>query len=194
MCATEEASLNLDPMADHFALTMLADGSHRLDRALETIECMPRSSGFDYKDLVVFVATDFAICHRTPPHTRAYLASRINKARILLCRDVFGPGDLRHGLGYLFRLFFERQVGLCHNANAPALSVDHRDTPDLMFLHRLLATIEILSVSAGYRILPHIFLNRGAFRIETLSNDRAAEVAIRNDASQFARLLIDNRY
>jgi hypothetical protein len=63
--ATEELPRNLDPVSNHLALTMLANGSHRLNRALETIECVPRSSSFDDEGLVVFVATDFAICHRT---------------------------------------------------------------------------------------------------------------------------------
>jgi hypothetical protein len=63
VCATEELPFNLDTMANHFALTMLADGSHRLDCALKAIERVPRPSGFDDKSLVIFVATDFAICH-----------------------------------------------------------------------------------------------------------------------------------
>jgi len=76
MRATEEMPLDLDPVSDHFALAMLANRSHRLDRALETIECMSSSSSFDYKSLVVFVATDFAICHRTPPRLSATCSSR----------------------------------------------------------------------------------------------------------------------
>src|ERR1700687_843761 len=74
MRATEEMPLDLDPMADHFALTMLANRSHCLDRALETIECMPRSSRFDDEGLVVFVAADFAICHRIPPLPRCCIS------------------------------------------------------------------------------------------------------------------------
>jgi hypothetical protein len=47
MCATKELPRDLDPVPNHFALTMLANRSHRLNRALETIEGMLRSSSFD---------------------------------------------------------------------------------------------------------------------------------------------------
>jgi len=67
MCAAEEMPLDLDAMSDYLAPAMLADRSHRLNRAFKTVECMPRSSSLDDEGLVVFVATDFTICHATPP-------------------------------------------------------------------------------------------------------------------------------
>ena len=63
MRAAKEVPLNLDPVPDHFALAMLANGSHRLNRALETVEYEACTGGFDDEWLVIFVATDFAICH-----------------------------------------------------------------------------------------------------------------------------------
>jgi hypothetical protein len=65
MRATEELPIDLDPMSDHFALAMLANRSHRLNRALETVEGMPCSSRLDYECLVVFIAANFALRHRT---------------------------------------------------------------------------------------------------------------------------------
>ena len=67
MCATEEMPRNLDTVSNHFALTVLANRGHRLNRAFETIECMPRSGSFDEEGLVVFVTTDFAMYHGTLP-------------------------------------------------------------------------------------------------------------------------------
>jgi hypothetical protein len=67
MRAAKEVPLNLDPVPDYFALAMLANGSHRLNRAFETVEYVACTGGFDDEGLVVFVATDFAICHGTPP-------------------------------------------------------------------------------------------------------------------------------
>jgi hypothetical protein len=71
MRATEEMPLDLYPMSDHFAAAMLANRSHCLNRALETIECMPRPGSFHHEGLVVFVATDFAICHVFSPYAFA---------------------------------------------------------------------------------------------------------------------------
>jgi hypothetical protein len=64
MCAAEELASDLYSVPDHSALAMLADGRHRLNRALEAVENMLRTCGFDYKGLIVFVATNFAVCHK----------------------------------------------------------------------------------------------------------------------------------
>jgi len=78
MCTAKEVPLNLDPVPDHFALAMLANGSHCLNRALETVEYVACTGGFYDEGLVIFVATDFAICHWTPPR---YITSHMNNLR-----------------------------------------------------------------------------------------------------------------
>jgi hypothetical protein len=82
MRATEKLPLDLDSMSDHFALAMLANRSHRLNRAFETIEGMPCSSRLDCECLVVFIAADFALRHRTS--SRMCLPpSRMNDRRLI---------------------------------------------------------------------------------------------------------------
>lgn len=61
-----------------------------------------------------------------------------------------------------------------------------------MFLHRAFATVEVIAITARHRILPHILLNRRALRIETLGNDRTAEIAVGNYPGELPRLLVDN--
>src|SRR5260370_26377845 len=111
---------------------------------------------------------------------------------LLLGRNILWSGDIRYGFRYFFRPILKGQICLCNDPDASAIPIDYRDTANLMLLHCLFAAIQILSVAAGYRILTHIFLDRCIFRIEALSNDRAAEVAVGNDPGKFAGLLIDN--
>src|SRR5437868_5250807 len=67
MCTTEEASLYLDSVTDHFALAMLTNRGHCLNGTFEAVECMARTGGFNNESLIVFVAADLAICHKVPP-------------------------------------------------------------------------------------------------------------------------------
>src|SRR5258705_8273970 len=89
----------------------------------------------------------------------------------VLCRHMVWSGDIRYGFRYLFRPILKRQICLGNDPDAAAISVDHRDTANLMLLHCLFAAIQILSVAAAYGILMHIFLHRRIFWIEALSND-----------------------
>lgn len=74
MGTTEEMPPDLNSMPDHFAFAMLTNRSHHMDGALETVEYMPRSSGFDYEGLVVFVAAAFALRHRNSPRAMPHIA------------------------------------------------------------------------------------------------------------------------
>jgi len=170
VCATEEAPLDLDSVTDHFALAMLTNRGHCLNGTFEAVECMARTSGFNNEDLIVFVAADLAICHKVPP---SGVIQRMIKSNVLLLlgRNMLWSGDIRHGFRYLFRPILERQIRLRNDPDASAISIDHRDTANLVLLHCLFAAIQILCVATGYRILMHIFLDRRIFWIEALSND-----------------------
>jgi len=67
MGAAEKTTANLNPMPDHPALAVFADGSNGLDRTFEAIERMPRASSYQLKTLVVLITTNFARCHAKPP-------------------------------------------------------------------------------------------------------------------------------
>jgi len=55
---TEELASDLYSVPDHCTLAMPPDGvAIRLNRALEAVENMLRTCGFDYKGLIVLVAT-----------------------------------------------------------------------------------------------------------------------------------------
>ena len=82
-------------------------------------------------------------------------------ALLSLCRNRFGLEISATVFVTFYGLSLKGQLSLRNDADALAISVDH-DTPNLMFLHCLLAAIQILSIPAGHRILPHIFLTRRA--------------------------------
>jgi hypothetical protein len=91
MCAAEKLASDLYPVPDHFTLAMLADGRHRLNRALEAVENMLRTCGFDYKGLIVLIATNFAVCHKN-------LLS-LNTSRAVINRMLFLRCKLREAGG-----------------------------------------------------------------------------------------------
>src|SRR5882724_11478490 len=81
---------------------------------------------------------------------RPSLSMDEEKALHLLRRNLFGSRDLCHSFRYSFRLVFECQISLRDYANALTISIDHRNTPDLMLLHCLLAAVQILPVATGH--------------------------------------------
>ena len=66
MGAAEKTTANLHSMPDHPALAVLADRCNCLDRTFEAIERMPRTRGYQFKTLVVFITANFARRHSTP--------------------------------------------------------------------------------------------------------------------------------
>ena len=66
MSTAEKLAANLDAMANHSALAMLANRRNRLNSTLEAVKCMPRSGGDQLESLVVFVAANFASGHLAP--------------------------------------------------------------------------------------------------------------------------------
>jgi hypothetical protein len=68
--ATEELARNFYSMPNHSALAMFADRRDRMDRALEAVEHVSKSSRNKFETLVVVVSTDFALSHMAPPLAR----------------------------------------------------------------------------------------------------------------------------
>jgi hypothetical protein len=62
--ATEKSSSHLDTMPDDFALAMLANRRHPVDRAFEAVKCVPCTRSLNNKSFIVFVPAGFAFCHR----------------------------------------------------------------------------------------------------------------------------------
>jgi len=83
------------------------------------------------------------------------------------------------------------QVRLRDDSNAAALAIDHRNAPDLMFLHQLLANGNVLAVAAAYRLQGKDSVNFSCRRVQTAGNDFAAKIAIRDHSNQLTRRLIE---
>lgn len=66
MSTAEKLAANLDAMADHFTLAMLANRRNRLNGTLEAVKCVPRSRGDQLESLIVFITADFAFRHAAP--------------------------------------------------------------------------------------------------------------------------------
>jgi hypothetical protein len=60
----EEATADLNSVADYPAFAMLANRRERLDRTFEAVECVSRARYNQIKTLVLVVATNFAFCHK----------------------------------------------------------------------------------------------------------------------------------
>src|ERR1051326_4424665 len=100
-------------------------------------------------------------------------------------------GYLSHGLGNLFRtLLFQSEVGLGDDPDTAALAVHDRDSPDLPLLHRALDVLDILALPARNRIAADELADGGLPGIETVGDDRAAEVAVRNHPQQLVRVFV----
>ena len=66
MSTAEKLAANLDAMADHSALAMLANRRNRLNGTLEAVKCVPRSRGDQLESLIVVITADFAFRHFAP--------------------------------------------------------------------------------------------------------------------------------
>lgn len=66
MGATVHISTSFDTVPDDFAATMLAFGSHRVNRALETIEVMRYPVNHNFQRLVISIAANLAGVHIVP--------------------------------------------------------------------------------------------------------------------------------
>jgi hypothetical protein len=68
VCTAEEVAADFNAVADHPAFAMFANGCDGLDRTFEAVEGMPRARGNQFETLIVVIATNFALCHKKPPH------------------------------------------------------------------------------------------------------------------------------
>lgn len=66
---------------------------------------------------------------------------------------------------------FQRDICLRHDTYATSIPIDDRNTPDLMFLHRLLATLDIIVGSACNGVRTHEFANRIQRRIKSICHN-----------------------
>jgi hypothetical protein len=65
MGAAKEMPLHLDPMADHLAPAVLADGSYGVNGALQAVEGMPGTGGNQLKAFVIIVTANLAPSHKS---------------------------------------------------------------------------------------------------------------------------------
>jgi hypothetical protein len=63
MCAAEKAAANFNSVANYFALAMLTNRRNRLDCTFEAVKCVPRSCGYQFECLIVFISANFAFRH-----------------------------------------------------------------------------------------------------------------------------------
>ena len=91
-----------------------------------------------------------------------------------------------HPLG----LVFQCQVSLRHDADYAAFSIHHGNTPDLVLLHQAFALVYVFAVAASHRGVRDGLLNLCCLRVQTVRDNRAAEIPIRDHAGQCPRLLI----
>lgn len=66
MGTAEHAPATLHTVTDNSAGTMIAGRRQGLNRALKAVKGVPRTTGNQFKGLVVFIATNFAFSHKTP--------------------------------------------------------------------------------------------------------------------------------
>lgn len=113
----------------------------------------------------------------------AYIG-RMGCPKLCSCRRPPWFRDLGNNLGDMVRFRFEGDVRLRDDADDMVLTIDDRDTPDLMFPHCPLAVVYVLALAAGYGLLGDEFFNGGCFGVEAAGEHSATEVTIGDDAQQ----------
>lgn len=63
MGAAEKVPSAFDAVADHLALTVLADGGELVDRTLEAVEDVPVAGGDHLEAELVIILANLALCH-----------------------------------------------------------------------------------------------------------------------------------
>ena len=139
MGAAEKATADLHPMTDYLALAMLTDGRNCLNRALEAVECVPRTSSNQFEGLIVLIPANFAFCHLAPRSAAnradelprfgklyAYLADSIYAGFRTMPRPGVAPGaqDEPDHNGHLFernRLSDEKRLASYARKSKPVL-------------------------------------------------------------------------
>src|SRR6516162_861156 len=99
-------------------------------------------------------------------------------------------GNLGYRLPQPVRLLFQGQVGLGYDADYAVIPIHHRYSPYLMLLHQAFTLFNIFSIPAGESVLSYIVLNGSAFRIQSASNDVAAQITVGDYSDQLLRLMI----
>jgi len=93
---------------------------------------------------------------------------------------------------YLLLVFkFERQVSLRNDSYASALTVNYGSAANLVVLHGLLATFNVIFRAAGDWVSRDKTRNSGCFGIETLGKNTARKIPVGNDALKLLRLARD---
>src|SRR5262245_14709519 len=103
-------------------------------------------------------------------------------------------GNFGHRLGYVFRLIFQRQVSLRHDADHSPIVIHDRYAPDLALLHQLLAIIQALALAARERISADELLNGRSLRIKSAGHHRTAEITVGNDPDELACLVVGHHW
>jgi hypothetical protein len=67
MGTAEKSPAHLNPVTDDFAVAMLTDGGHGLDRAFEAIKDMMCACRYYLETFFIIVAANFADCHPDSP-------------------------------------------------------------------------------------------------------------------------------
>ena len=79
----------------------------------------------------------------------------------------------------------ERKICLRNNSYAATFTVYYWNASDLVLLHQLLASRNVLSITAGYGMNREDPVNFGLRGIKAMSNYAATKVAVRDHAGKF---------
>jgi hypothetical protein len=63
MGTAEKSAAHFDSVSNNSGFAVLANWCHRLDCALEAVECMASAGRYQFEAFVVFVATNFTRSH-----------------------------------------------------------------------------------------------------------------------------------
>ncbi len=84
------------------------------------------------------------------------------------------------------------QVSLRDDADDTVIGVHDGNPPDLMLLHQSLTVFDILAIAARDWIQADEFFDGRSLGIQSVGDNRTAEIAIGNHANEFPGLLIGN--
>src|SRR5215472_2002391 len=105
-------------------------------------------------------------------------------------RGLLRPRNFSYRLRNPFRFVLKRQIGLGDHPNDAVFGIYDGNSPDLMFLHQALASLDILALAAANRRQADHLLDRRGLWIHALRNDRATQIAICDYAHLVLRLLV----
>src|SRR6476659_5301816 len=80
----------------------------------------------------------------------------------------------------------QRQVCLGNDPDHASLLIHNRPSADLVVLHQAFTAFDVFTIATGDWVRADELLNGSGFRVQSVRNNRAAEVAVGNDADQRA--------